>query len=148
MKRIVVSCTSTSPELIPHYQSDGSSGADLCADIPAGETITIEPGRRRRISTGIRLQIPEGYEAQVRPRSGLGFGHGVTILNAPGTIDSDYRGELQVILVNFGEEPFCISRGQRIAQLVFAPVIRADFRLRTSIGESRRGEGGFGSTGT
>ncbi|MEE8592159.1 MAG: dUTP diphosphatase [Spirochaetia bacterium] len=147
MKRIIVSCTSTSPDLLPLYQSKGSSGADLCADIPIGEEIVILPGQRRRVPTGIRLEIPEGYEAQVRPRSGLGFKHGITVVNAPGTIDSDYRGEVQVILINLGGKPFHIVRGDRIAQITFAPVVQADFRFRDSIAPTERGEGGFGSTG-
>jgi dUTP pyrophosphatase len=146
MDEIMISCTCASPELLPRYQSAGSCGADLCADIPAGRRITISPGGSVRIPTGIRLEIPEGYEGQVRPRSGLSFKHGITILNAPGTIDSDYRGEIQVILANLGEEPFHVERGQRIAQIVFAPVVRAKFRLR-QIGHTERGEGGFGSTG-
>jgi len=107
----------------------------------------ILPGQRRRVQTGIRLEIPEGYEAQVRPRSGLGFKHGITVVNAPGTIDSDYRGEVQVILINLGGEPFHIVRGDRIAQITFAPVVQADFRFRDSIAPTERGEGGFGSTG-
>jgi dUTP pyrophosphatase len=148
MKAILVSCTSTSPDLLPLYQSKGSSGADLCADIPIGGEIVIPPGQRRRVPTGIRLEIPEGYEGQVRPRSGLGFKHGITVVNAPGTIDSDYRGEVQVILINLGGEPFHIVRGDRIAQITFAPVVHADFQLRDSIAPTERGEGGFGSTGT
>jgi dUTP pyrophosphatase len=94
------------------------------------------------------LHIPAGYEAEVRPRSGLAFKHGITLLNSPGTIDSDYRGELKVLLINLGEEPFCITRGQRIAQLVFKPVVHADFLVVETIKNSQRGEGGFGSTGT
>jgi dUTP pyrophosphatase len=148
MKSITVSCTSTSPDLLPIYQSSGSSGADLCADIPIGEEIVIPPGQRRPVPTGIRLEIPEGYEAQVRPRSGLGLKHGVTVMNAPGTIDSDYRGEVQVILINLGGEPFRIARGDRIAQIIFAPVVQVDFQLLEGIRSTERGEGGFGSTGT
>jgi dUTP pyrophosphatase len=147
MNEIAISCTCASPDLLPRYQSAGSCGADLCADIPAGQRITIRPGGSARIPTGIRLEIPEGYEGQVRPRSGSSFRHGVTILNTPGTIDSDYRGEIQVILVNLGEEPFHVERGQRIAQIVFAPVVRAEFRLQQRIGHTERGGGGFGSTG-
>ena len=105
-------------------------------------------GRWERIPTGLRLEIPEGYEAQVRPRSGLSSTHGVTILNAPGTIDSDYRGEVQVILINLGSDPFEVKRGTRIAQIVFAPVVQADFNLQRTLSRSERGEGGFGSTGT
>ena len=148
MKRVPISCSCNSPDLIPRYQSEGSSGADLHADIPEEKPITIDPGRWERIPTGLRLEIPPGYEAQVRPRSGLSSRHGVTILNTPGTVDSDYRGEVQVILVNLGEEPFQVQRGARIAQIVFAPVVRGDFHLRNTLSRSERGEGGFGSTGT
>ncbi len=148
MKRVPISCSCSSPDLLPHYQSQGSSGADLHADIPEQQPITISPGRWKRIPTGLRLEIPPGYEAQVRPRSGLSVKHGVTILNTPGTIDSDYRGELQVILVNLGNEPFQVQRGDRIAQIIFAPVVQAEFRLKNSLNRSERGEGGFGSTGS
>ena len=148
MKRIPIRCSCTAPELIPRYQSEGSSGADLHADVPKGKPITIAPGRWERIPTGLRLEIPPGYEAQVRPRSGLSSRHGITILNAPGTVDSDYRGEVQVILVNLGNEPFEVQRGARIAQIVFAPILQADFHLQNSLSRSERGEGGFGSTGT
>ena len=148
MKRVPITCSCASPDLIPRYQSTGSSGADLHADIPEQQPITIAPGRWERIPTGLRLEIPEGYEAQVRPRSGLSSTHGVTILNAPGTIDSDYRGEVQVILINLGSDPFEVKRGTRIAQIVFAPVVQADFNLQRTLSRSERGEGGFGSTGT
>jgi dUTP pyrophosphatase len=148
MKRVPIRCSCTSPDLIPCYQSEGSSGADLHADIPGDGPVTIEPGRWERISTGLRLEIPPGYEAQIRPRSGLSSEHGVTILNAPGTIDSDYRGEVQVILVNLGDKPFQVQRGSRIAQIIFAPVVRGDFHLQKTLSRSQRGEGGFGSTGT
>ena len=148
MKRVPISCSCASPDLIPRYQSGGSSGADLHADIPEQHPITIAPGRWARIPTGLRLEIPPGYEAQVRPRSGLSFKHGVTILNAPGTIDSDYRGEVQVILINLGNQPFQVERGTRIAQIIFAPVVQADFRLKENLSRSERGEGGFGSTGS
>jgi dUTP pyrophosphatase len=146
--KIQVSCTASSPDLMPRYQFPGSSGADLCADIPPGREIIIQPGGYERIPTGLRLEIPDGYEAQVRPRSGLSLEHGITVLNTPGTIDSDYRGEIQVILANRGSRPFRVSRGTRIAQIVFAPVVQADFRIRQDLGRSERGEGGFGSTGT
>ena len=148
MKRLPIRCSCTSPELIPRYQSEGSSGADLHADVPEEKPVTIAPGRWERIPTGLRLEIPPGYEAQVRPRSGLSSKHGVTILNTPGTVDSDYRGEVQVILVNLGKEPFEVRRGTRIAQIVFAPVVQADFHLQQTLSRSERGEGGFGSTGT
>ena len=148
MKRLPIRCSCSSPELIPRYQSEGSSGADLHADVPEGKPLTIAPGRWERIPTGLRLEMPPGYEAQVRPRSGLSSKHGVTILNTPGTVDSDYRGEVQVILVNLGKEPFDVQRGARIAQIVFAPIVQADFNLQQTLSRSERGEGGFGSTGT
>ena len=148
MNRVPISFSCSSPDLIPRYQSEGSSGADLHADIPEQQPITIAPGRWKRIPTGLRLEIPPGYEAQVRPRSGLSFKHGVTILNAPGTIDSDYRGEVQVILLNLGNESFHVERGTRIAQIIFAPVVQADFRLKETLSRSERGQGGFGSTGS
>jgi len=148
MNRVPISFSCSSPDLIPRYQSEGSSGADLHADIPEQQPITIAPGRWKRIPTGLRLEIPPGYEAQVRPRSGLSFKHGVTILNAPGTIDSDYRGEVQVILLNLGNESFQVERGTRIAQIIFAPVVQADFRLKETLSRSERGQGGFGSTGS
>jgi dUTP pyrophosphatase len=148
MRRIPISCSCVSPDLIPRYHSEGSSGADLHADIPEGEVMTIQPGRWQRVPTGLRLEIPPGYEAQVRPRSGLSATHGVTVLNTPGTIDSDYRGEIQVILINLGREPFEVKRGVRIAQIVFTPVVQADFQLQKTLSRSVREEGGFGSTGT
>ncbi len=143
-ENIRVLCTSASGRL-PAYQTPGSAGADLWADLPEGAV--LQPGERRLIPTGLRLQIPQGFEAQVRPRSGLAVRHGVTVLNAPGTIDSDYRGEVQVALINLGREPFRIEPGERIAQIVFQPVRQAEFILRESIDETERGEGGFGSTG-
>jgi dUTP pyrophosphatase len=130
----------------PRYQSPGSVGADLCAALAA--PLELEPGQRAAVPTGLRLQIPAGYEAQVRPRSGLALEHGVTVLNAPGTIDADYRGEVKVILINLGREPHTVRPGDRIAQLVFAAAVRARFVQRPRLAGSRRGEGGFGSTGT
>jgi dUTP pyrophosphatase len=129
----------------PAYQSDGAAGADLRANI--GNEVVIKPGGRALIPTGIRLQIPRGMEAQVRPRSGLAARHGVTVLNSPGTIDSDYRGEVMVILINLGAEDFRILPGDRIAQVVFSPVARVSFMWSDRVKESRRGNGGFGSTG-
>jgi dUTP pyrophosphatase len=144
MKPLPVPCVC--PEgLLPSYQSEGSAGADLHANIP--EELHIAPGEHRSIPTGLRLEIPRGFEAQVRPRSGLALRHGVTLLNAPGTIDSDFRGEVCVLLVNLGREPFTVRPRDRIAQLVFAPVARAVFQPATGVADSRRGEGGFGSTG-
>jgi len=144
MRTLRVPCVGPAGRL-PAYHSEGSAGADLQADLP--EALTLAPGERRSVPTGLRLEIPRGFEAQVRPRSGLALRHGVTLLNTPGTIDSDYRGEICVILVNLGGEPFTVRPGDRIAQLVFAPVARAVFRPAAGVSHSRRGEGGFGSTG-
>jgi len=132
-------------DLLPAYQTDGSAGMDLRAGVD-GE-IVIPPMGRAKIPTGIALSMPPGVEGQVRPRSGLAIRHGVTCLNAPGTIDSDYRGEVCVILANFGEEPFPVRRGDRIAQIVFSRTLRARIEVVTELGETPRGEGGFGHTG-
>ena len=131
---------------LPAYETPGSAGMDLRAAVEAD--LTIAPGARALVPTGIAIALPPGYEAQVRPRSGLAMKHGITLLNAPGTIDSDYRGEIKAILANLGAESFTIRRGERIAQLVLAPVIRALWSLEESLPDSDRGEGGFGSTGT
>ncbi len=129
----------------PSYATAGSAGCDLRAAIEA--PLMILPGGRARVPTGIAVAIPEGHEGQVRMRSGLAHDKGLALLNAPGTIDSDYRGEIQVILANLGAEPVTLERGERIAQLVFAPVARATFEKVDELPESRRGQGGFGSTG-
>ena len=130
---------------LPSYATAGAAGADLCAAVD-GEMI-IEPGDRAAVPTGLVLEIPQGYEGQVRPRSGLAIKAGLTIVNAPGTIDSDYRGELKVLMVNLGSEPVTINRGDRIAQFLIAPVTRASFIEAEDLSASDRGEGGFGSTG-
>lgn len=127
----------------PSYATDGAAGMDAVA----AESLTLAPGARHAVATGFAIAIPEGYEVQVRPRSGLALKHGITCLNTPGTIDSDYRGEVKVILANLGSEPFEIVRGERIAQLVPAPVQRARFAEGDSLDETVRGAGGFGSTG-
>jgi dUTP pyrophosphatase len=132
---------------LPAYASAGAAGLDLRAATPEGETMEILPGARQVVPTGIAIALPPGYEAQVRPRSGLARRHGVTCLNSPGTVDSDYRGEIQVILVNLGHEPFTIARGDRIAQLVVAPVARAAWTLVEDLEDTARGTGGFGSSG-
>ena len=134
---------------LPAYQTAGAAGADVCANFPpeGREGITLAPGARALLPTGLRMAIPSGFEVQVRPRSGLALKHGVTVANAPGTIDSDYRGPLGVILVNLGAEPFHIAHGDRIAQLIVAPVVQAAFDLAESLDETERGAGGFGSTG-
>jgi dUTP diphosphatase len=132
---------------LPSYQSAGAAGLDLVAAIPADAPAVLRPGERRAVPTGLILEIPLGFEAQVRPRSGLALKHGVTVLNAPGTIDSDYRGEVGVLLINLGDEPVQIARGDRIAQLVFAPVVQARLSVVAEVSETCRGAGGFGSTG-
>lgn len=130
---------------LPAYATAGAAGMDLRAAVRA--EVTLAPGARALISCGIRIALPEGYEAQVRPRSGLALRHGVTVANAPGTIDSDYRGTVSVILVNLGDEPFVVRRGERIAQLVVAPVTRVELTVVDDLPESARGAGGFGHTG-
>jgi dUTP pyrophosphatase len=132
---------------VPRYETDGAAGLDLVAAVPADQACIIAPGRRALVPTGLILQLPVGYEGQVRPRSGLALRHGLTVLNAPGTIDSDYRGEIGLILVNLGELPVTITRGMRVAQLVVAPVTRVAIGVVESVDDSGRGAGGFGSTG-
>jgi dUTP pyrophosphatase len=132
---------------LPAYHSAGAAGADLCAALAPEEKIILEPGARHLIPTGLVLQLPEGYEGQVRPRSGIALHRGVTVLNTPGTIDSDYRGEVSVLLINLGAEPFEVVRGVRIAQLVVAPVTQAAFVAVAELEATARGAGGYGSTG-
>lgn len=134
---------------LPAYQTGGAAGADVCANFSTDqrEGVTLEPGARVLVPTGLRMEIPEGYEVQVRPRSGLALKHGITLPNTPGTIDSDYRGPLGVIVMNAGSEPFHIAHGDRIAQLVVAPVLQARFEITEGLSETGRGAGGFGSTG-
>ncbi|MGU9980931.1 dUTP diphosphatase [Phreatobacter sp. HK31-P] len=133
---------------LPRAQTDGAAGMDLVAAPPEDAPITLAPRARAAVPTGLELAIPPGYEGQVRPRSGLAIRHGLTVLNAPGTIDSDYRGEVKVLLINLGDEPVKIARGERIAQLVIAPVTVADLITVEKLDETTRGIGGFGSTGT
>lgn len=133
---------------LPAYQTSGAAGLDLVAAIAAEAPVVLAPGGRGLVPTGLVLALPEGCEAQVRPRSGLAIRHGVTVVNAPGTIDADYRGEVQVALVNLGAEPFAVERGMRIAQLVIAPVVRARIAVVETVETTLRGAGGFGSTGT
>lgn len=132
---------------LPAYQSEGAAGMDLVAALAETMTLVIEPGARDRVPTGLTLELPEGFEAQVRPRSGLAYRNGVTVLNAPGTIDADFRGEIEVILINHGQEPFTLRRGARVAQIVFARVERVVLAEAGALGETARGVGGFGSTG-
>jgi dUTP pyrophosphatase len=132
---------------LPAYQSAHAAGLDLAAAVPQDAPVTLAPGERGLIATGFAIALPDGFEAQVRPRSGLAARHGVTVLNTPGTIDADYRGEVQVILINLGSEPFTVIRGMRIAQLVIAPVARASVIEADMLDDTQRGTGGFGSTG-
>jgi len=132
---------------LPRPQTRGAAGADLVAALAPGEVAVLPPGGRRSIPCGFRMALPEGFEAQVRPRSGLAARHGVTVLNSPGTIDCDYRGEVMVVLINHGEADFVIHRGDRIAQMVVAPVSPVEFLVMETLDETERGQAGFGSTG-
>lgn len=132
---------------LPRHETAGAAGADLRAAVAEAEPLTLAPGQRALVPTGLAIAVPAGFEAQVRPRSGLAVRHGVTCLNTPGTIDSDYRGEIHALLINLGQEPFVVRRGERIAQLVIAPVRQASWRLVESLSPTERGSGGFGSTG-
>ncbi|MGV2181870.1 dUTP diphosphatase [Rhizobium rhizogenes] len=132
---------------LPAYETKGAAGMDLRAAIEDGTTLTLAPGKRALVPSGFIFEIPEGFEAQIRPRSGLAFKNGITCLNSPGTVDSDYRGEVKVLLINHGDEPFEITRGMRIAQVVIAPVTQVRVAEITEVSETARGAGGFGSTG-
>jgi dUTP pyrophosphatase len=132
---------------LPRYETAGAAGMDLLAANPAGAPVVLAPMERKLVPTGLIIQLEQGYEAQVRPRSGLAFKNGVTVLNAPGTIDADYRGEVQVLLVNLGTEPFTITRGMRIAQMIVAPVTMVELVEVNAVDETARAAGGFGSTG-
>lgn len=145
MDKLVVAVSLEEGAKLPVYKTPGAAGADIHARVH--ETVHLEPGQRFLVPTGLRLQVPAGFEAQVRPRSGLAVNYGITCLNSPGTIDSDYRGELKVLLVNLGAHTFDIADGERIAQLVVAPVVVADFIPVAQLTETIRGEAGFGSTG-
>jgi dUTP pyrophosphatase len=133
--------------LLPAYQSAHAAGLDLLAAVPQDTPLVLAPGKHAMVPTGLAIALPKGFEAQVRPRSGLAATHGVTVLNSPGTIDADYRGEVSVILINHGAEPFTIRRGERIAQMVIAPVVQARLNPVDSLPDTSRGSGGFGSTG-
>ena len=145
MNKIEVKCVAAKGAVIPSYKTEGAAGADVCALVT--EPVTIASGSFAMIPTGLFFEIPQGYEIQVRPRSGLAAKNGVTVLNTPGTIDSDYRGEIKVILINLGASDFTVNSGDRIAQMVIAPVTQASFTLTDSLSETERGAGGFGSTG-
>ncbi len=129
---------------LPRFMTEQAAGMDIFAAVP--EERTIDPGERTLISTGIALELPEGYEAEIRPRSGLAIKYGITLVNSPGTIDADYRGEIQLIVINHGQEPFVIRRGDRIAQMVVHPVSRVKWQAKKQLGATARGEGGFGHT--
>ena len=132
---------------LPSYETEDAAGMDLRAAVPSGEPMTLEPGKRVLVPTGLVMEIPKHHEGQIRPRSGLAYKNGITCLNTPGTIDADYRGEVMVLLVNLGDEAFTIERGMRIAQMVIAPVIQAQIVEASLANETDRGSGGFGSTG-
>ncbi len=132
---------------LPSYETAGSAGADIRANLPGGKAVALAPGARALVPTGLRMAIPQGFEVQIRPRSGLALKHGITLVNSPGTIDSDYRGPVGVIVLNAGSDPFEIRHGDRIAQMVVAPVVKADFALAEALEDTARGDGGFGSTG-
>ena len=132
---------------LPSYETSEAAGMDLRAAVPGDAPLTLKPGARELVPTGFAMAIPPGFEAQIRPRSGLALKHGLSLVNAPGTIDSDYRGEIKIILINQGDEDFEISRGMRIAQMVIAPVLQAAIEPVTSLDDTARGAGGFGSTG-
>ena len=133
---------------LPTYQTVGSAGMDLAAAVPDGVPLRLSIGARALVPTGLAFAMPTGFEMQIRPRSGLAHKHGITVLNTPGTIDSDYRGEVQIMLVNLGEQPFEITRGERIAQAVIAPIVQARITEVKTLDQTDRGTGGFGSTGT
>lgn len=133
---------------LPSYETAGAAGADLRANFTDRGSVTLQPGTRILVPTGLRIEIPNGFEVQIRPRSGLALKHGITLPNAPGTIDSDYRGPLGVIVMNAGDAPFVIEHGARIAQMVVAPVVQARFDVVEGLDDTARGSGGFGSTGT
>ncbi|MBO4629949.1 MAG: dUTP diphosphatase [Treponema sp.] len=145
MNKIEVKMVAQKGAVVPSYKTEGAAGADVCAFLT--EPVTIAPGSFVMIPTGLFFEIPQGYEIQVRPRSGLAAKNGITVLNTPGTIDSDYRGELKIILINLGASAFVVNNGERIAQIIVSPVTVADFKLTDSLSDTERGEKGFGSTG-
>ncbi|MCQ2590212.1 MAG: dUTP diphosphatase [Treponema sp.] len=146
MNKIDVKYKALDGAVVPEYKTAGAAGADVCAYLPEN-SVTIPAGKFAMIPTGIFFEIPDGYEIQVRPRSGLAAKNGITVLNTPGTIDCDYRGELKIILINLGEQDFTINHHDRIAQIIISPVIQAQFNAADSLSETERGKGGFGSTG-
>lgn len=132
---------------LPAYQTPGAAGMDLPAALPGDSPLTLQPGARTLVPTGLSVEIPEGHEGQIRPRSGLAIRHGLTVINSPATIDWDYRGEIRIPLVNLGQEPITLSRGERIAQMVIAPVVQVQIEIAEELSSTQRGAGGFGSTG-
>lgn len=144
-EQVKIACTAQEGAVLPVYKTAGAAGADICAFL--SEPVTIAAGQTALIPTGLCFAIPAGYEVQVRPRSGLAAKNGVTVLNTPGTIDSDYRGEIKVILINLGKEDFIVHSGDRIAQIIVSPVIQASFKITESLDATERGKSGFGSTG-
>lgn len=147
MGRVEIKVQLDNKAKLPVYSSSQAAGADLCAHLGEGNMLAIEPHKWAMVPTGVRISLPEGYEAQIRPRSGLAAKYGITVLNAPGTVDSDYRGEIKVILVNHSEKEFIIRDEDRIAQMVIAKHETADFEIVQNLDETERGQGGFGSTG-
>lgn len=145
MTKINIKVVAKEGAKLPLYKTSGAAGADICALLE--KPLVIESGKSAMVPTGLFFEIPQGYEVQIRPRSGLAAKNGVTVLNTPGTIDSDYRGEINVILINLGDKPFTVNSGDRIAQMLVAPVIQSDFSIVSSLEETERGAGGFGSTG-
>ena len=145
MEKLKVLIAAKEGAVLPTYATGASSGMDLLALID--EPVTLKPFERALISTGVYIGIPDGYEAEIRPRSGLAYKFGITLLNTPGTIDSDYRGEIKVLLINLGSDPFTVQKGDRIAQIVFKSTIQASWEMVEKLPDTRRGEGGFGSTG-
>ena len=145
MNKIEVKLVAQKGAVVPSYKTEGAAGADVCAFL--SEPVTIAPGSFAMIPTGLFFEIPQGYEIQVRPRSGLAAKNGITVLNTPGTIDSDYRGELKIILINLGCSAFVVNNGERIAQIIVSPVTVANFTITDSLSDTERGEKGFGSTG-
>lgn len=146
MNKIEIKVVAKEGVSIPCYKTAGAAGADVCACVDS--SVVIKKGERKLIPTGLFFEIPEGYEIQLRPRSGLAFKNGITVLNTPGTIDSDYRGELMALLINLGDEDFIVNNGDRIAQLIVAPVTLGDFKVVDKLSDTERGAGGYGSTGT
>jgi dUTP pyrophosphatase len=145
VQSVIIKIINNSSNTLPAYETLGSSGMDLRANLE--EPVKLQPMQRALISTGLFIELPLGYEAQVRPRSGLAIKHGITCLNSPGTVDSDYRGELKIILINLSDEVFTIQHGERIAQMIIQPVVKAELEVVKVLNESKRGEGGFGHTG-